>query len=111
MIPFAAGKGISFRKLLIFPFSLIAVIFSWPGFLYAVSIHQRENNEGAKDARFAVGNVMCAITSPFYWFPRGTSPGGAITGPMIAGIIFSMRGITLNFPAPLFSPPRPFLAA
>lgn len=22
---------------------------------------------------------MCAITSPFYWFPRGTSPGGAIT--------------------------------
>ena len=71
MMPFAAGKGISFRKLLIFPFSLIAVIFSWPGFLYAVSIHQRENNEGAKDASFAVGNVMCAITSPFYWFPRG----------------------------------------
>ena len=28
-MPFAAGKGISFRKLLIFPFSLIAVIFSW----------------------------------------------------------------------------------
>lgn len=79
MVPFAAGKGISFRKLLIFPFSLIAVIFSWPGFLYAVSIHQRKNNEGAKDANFAVGNVMCAITSPFYWFPRGTSPGGTIT--------------------------------
>ncbi|WP_213082680.1 hypothetical protein, partial [Escherichia coli] len=36
-------------------------------------IHQRENNEGAKDASFAVGNVMCAITSPFYARIHGIS--------------------------------------
>ena len=39
--PFSAGKGNVFRLLLIFPFSLITVIFSRPSFLYAVSIHQR----------------------------------------------------------------------
>lgn len=38
-------------------------------------------------------------------------PAALLLGPMIAGIIFSMRGITRNFPAPLFSPRRPFLAA
>ncbi len=54
---------------------------------------------------------MCAITSPFYWFPRGNLPAALLLGPMIAGIIFSMRELLCNFPAPLFSPPRPFLAA
>ena len=37
-------------------------------------------------------------------------PAALLLGPMIAGIIFSMRGITLHSPAPLFSPRRPFLA-
>lgn len=32
-------------------------------------------------------------------------PAALLLGPMIAGIIFSMRGITLQLPAPLFSPP------
>ncbi len=46
---------------------------------------------------------MCAITSPFYWFPRRVPfSGGIITGPMIAGIIFSMRGVTLQLPRSAF---------
>ncbi len=35
-------KGHLFQKIADFPLSLIAVIFSWPGFLYAVSIHQEK---------------------------------------------------------------------
>lgn len=32
-------------------------------------------------------------------------PAALLLGPMIAGIIFSMRGVTCNFPAPLFRRP------
>lgn len=38
-------------------------------------------------------------------------PAALLLGPMIAGIIFSMRESLCNFPAPLFSLPKPFLAA
>lgn len=38
-------------------------------------------------------------------------PAALLLGPMIAGIIFSMRGITLQLPRSAFLAARPFLAA
>lgn len=45
---------------------------------------------------------MCSVTSPFYWLPRFTSPGGTPAWPDDRGIIFSMHGVTLQLPRSAF---------
>lgn len=47
------------------------------------------------------GNVMCSVTSPFYWLPRYISQ-AALAWRLMIVIIFSMHGVTLQLPAPLF---------
>ncbi len=77
-MPFAVSKGPLFQKLLIFPFSLIAVIFSWPGFLM---LYRYTKEKIMRERRMPVLHGECYVCSHFYFLLASSDyiSGGAIT--------------------------------